>query len=80
MKNVKVRGSVLHTVLKTGPADRFNREPGASLVRLKASKPVNNRSTTGKPAKNRGWTENFQKNGSMPGSVFKTMGNAHMES
>ena len=45
------------TVLKTGP-DRPVRpvQPGASPVRLKASKPVNNRSTTGKPAKNQSKT------------------------
>ena len=39
---------------RTGRSDRFNREPGASPVRLKASKPVNNRKTGQKPVKNRG--------------------------
>ena len=38
---------------RTGRSIRFNWEPRASPVRLKAPKPVNNQSTTGKPAKNR---------------------------
>ena len=39
---------------RTGRTDRFNREPGASPVRLKASKPVNNRpKTSQKPGLNR---------------------------
>ena len=55
-------------VLKIGPdrtgwSNRFNQEPGASLVLLKSPKPV----------KKRGWTRNFFKNGSILGSVFKTM-------
>ena len=76
--------SISITVLKTGP-DRPVRpiQPGtgASPVRLKAPKPVNNRSTTGKPAKNRSKTEVEpeikKKNGSIPGSVFKTMISMH---
>ena len=41
----------LTTMLKTGPD--WPVQPGTSLVRLKAPKLVNNRSKTGKPAKNR---------------------------
>ena len=73
------RGTTIYricTVLKTGP-DRpvrpVQRGMGASPVRLKASKPINNRKTGQKQVKNRGWTRNLKKNGSIPGSVFKTM-------
>ena len=67
-------------VLKTGP-DRPVRpvqsgtesQSGPVKTPKTGQEPVNNRKTGQKPVKNRGWTENFQKNGSMPGSVFKTM-------
>ena len=59
------------TVLKTRP-DRSVRpvQPGASSVRLKAPKPINNRKTGQKPGLNR---KLKKKNGSIPDSIFKTM-------
>ena len=62
---------------RTGRTDRFNREPGASPVRLKPP----NRSTTGQKPENRAKTgvepEIKKKNGLMSGSVFKTMPMMH---